>query len=1665
MYINKVDDIIDKVIDEFSVKIIMNNKIIKVNLIKEQNFIKYQKDINNILIDYIKTIPMVKIKEIVKKGDSINAIFNTLKKYVIIYLFLFIGFNYKFKDDTFINNIIEFSKNQVNYDLKIDNFFNSVSNASLIKYYYMIKNLLFLFDQGKLDLSSIEKLSYGKETVDFLMNFDDEFIKQNFMTSNKQDQAHNIIKTIIIFLIYRIEEKKEFYKLLELSETENREYTFIDVVYPVQQYIDFSTVENLLSKNDVIDGLAYDLWDYLENIELINSQSGYSTDEKILEMINEGFIIPIVDDFLLYHKDTERYDKNVTDVKKKDDTKIQYILNKVDMVSDFYSNNAKKDPKLLKNITKNFHPPLYDRKGVLRNDYEEIKIINKFLNQGRKNLKNIEYLNDLSNYRDYPFINFKDFKDDGFGLICNKTINVVRSVSFEKEGKFKQYSSNRLQFRVGSDNMHINIVGFLIPSGFKHMKCLKVNEPNNIRKKYNDNSLDFISEYIKKNIVNNKSKRFNKSGKSVYWLFNTEFDKVVTKTYENPHNSKQDLIKLVLSELYDRLVTNIYYQIYDEIESRESITLQEADKILNRIQKRLLPITQNKKYLEKIEELVYSKKLLTSDETYDKNDDKLFGLTGKVYELEVNPLEVLKSTKRLTIDPEKLDETGEVEMDEIVVGICQHNITWDDIAAEKRTDPKSYMEDIFKFIKQYVIENSEGIYTCKSCGFQLTNIKKYLTDGVFDSDTKQFITYSMPMEVSLEDIPEYSKYRPSIKILDKIVEKISSITNISHLIGSSTSTKWKRKGVIKNVIDLLLINTSYLKYKFKERNERTSKKYEISRNISNLFVFDLENSIFQFSSKDVDKYKVIKMNNIIAYIVMNLLLDLNETHIAFLSSDKKYFCDFELFDKYYKVLYGNIKFLKNSENDTVNVTNYKIFCYALYMISCKLAKHRLWSFESDITKVVSKKKIPLMQKSVIHTVIDLINSILENSFKKDTKYELEMFRTKFYERLGGIFSNNDLYNNLKREKLGWKIQKNEKVKDVKVNIKMIDAHYDRDRSYNIETKFRSCTQHRYYMPYGLRITQEFSKLNILTNCKDGRFHSWKVDNKTFTCKICNIKMNNLLDNTNNDIDITNKFILKNLSELAKIYCNSGVVHQFIDDNKSGRKKCTKCGELDNKIYKKNELLIMEKNIRKHQLKVIEKNKLKLTKQIEREDTTNEYIKKIISRTYDKLNKTIKNNNELSYVVDFINNLEKIIGNDKNILKNTKLKDNIYIIDHDHLGYSLKNNIIITDSDKKIFYKENHKYFKTNVLYYTDYTSGKIEVFYDSITKILLGYKEEAKNYVNHTGNDRTLKINYSIENKIKLLGYESQYLNIDEKIKDLLEYYKPINLKDSRDKLYKLVIKNIIKDRHNNLKKYIFDFHRVFNRIINNTPPNVRQDNDDSDNTYYFSNRLNGIINKYVKKLYKMKFVDDNSKNRVLKHWKGVVRGINMRNMDDIYFDKDSLINVDTLTTYDKKGNILLFYLINEMNNLINFNNNKFTKILIVTFLIDFINTSFDAHNIEHLLNNKDIRRFTYVLKSTMYFKDLEEREDVFNQGIYEEYTEQDEEIDEEDIENREDSKQESVGLDVERDVDDEEYDNTLDSNDGVDYQAIYDRAVSGDLFVDTSNVKTIQRTINFFDN
>src|SRR5690606_37829766 len=106
-----------------------------------------------------------------------------------------------------------------------------------------------------------------------------------------------------------------------------------------------------------------------------------------------------------------------------------------------------------------------------------------------------------------------------------------------------------------------------------------------------------------------------------------------------------------------------------------------------------------------------------------------------------------------------------------------------------------------------------------------------------------------------------------------------------------------------------------------------------------------------------------------------------------------------------------------------------------------------------------------------------------------------------------------------------------------------------------------------------------------------------------------------------------------------------------------------------------------------------------------------------------------------------------------------------------------------------------------------------------------------------------IRINYSIHNKLKLLGYTGEYININNNYSDIKKKYLKTsphkntnneqvhkkngnNLADGtldnannngeqQQLMYKEIVRDISRSRIDNLKGTLLEFQRLFNRILN----------------------------------------------------------------------------------------------------------------------------------------------------------------------------------------------------------------------------------------------------------
>lgn len=1600
MNVNSIDEFIDTSLDDFYTSYVLSKNSYFKDIVKNPNFVKYQLKITNSITEYIDGIKKDKIKKIVNSDANVTMIIDIIKRYLAYYIFLTIGFFYNWEQQTYLNNINEITINHSSSNFKINNFFNSENNAILIKFFKLIKNIQYIFsikDIKKSVLATSKGKILYKDSILFLNNLGEDFVNATLKTGPDEQKAHNLIKIIVFKILYQEQEKIEVFKIIEDVEHEKSNFKFIEIVESRKNVVDYFSIKQILSAT-TYDTRNRANFIYESIIEQNKEVGEITSDYKITQLLKHKILIPITEDFMRYHKDTERYDvdtkKSYAEIptKRKENTKLKYIINKMDIASNLYSKDAKNTPKDV--LEKVFYPPLSERRAVLFNDMEEIKIINKIQSQSRYISENVDFYEDLLNYGQYVYLNFRNFNRLGFELTMDETVDAARSVSFDFFSKDKNVG---LQTRVVGGGLPAHIVGFIIANIDNNpLQCVKMSKIKDIR---------IIGEMLKKNgklnekdegieimsyILKHTVFKMNTNYPPMYWLFDKR-DLTTLNNYELVETSDEsNSIKKVASILYDNCNKYSYNFIKKRIHNMKIYSTEGARNILDNVQNILMPI--EKKLIGKLEKTVVFSNKLKKQESHDVREDTYPGFefdlikrsvvqqvddSDKIETVKVAPKVVATAIEEKRQSYEKIYNTAVEDIQELVelksnaeIATCQHVLTWQEIMIHRKKNALMFEKKMHEFMQQYVTQNSETEYVCKSCGIVLY-INNYVADGFYDDAEGKFRTLGIIIDVPLEEIPEYKKIDKTIKTIDRILEKIASISNIAFYIGNVNIVKWRRKIINKNVVDILFNHNRNLRKVYDERKQTIEKKYGIQKNLSNLFYFDVDNNIFTTSSASTDFYKLVKANNVVAYVVILLILDLNEGLLLNLTRDKTgkidKICNINNYFKYKDSLFNNIKIIFDKAGDVADLINYPVLTFLIYYFSCVITKHKMWYMGQNASP-------ESMQKIIICTIVDALNSILElSTLSKHIIYSI--VSNKYFLKLNDLYKNNNIIEEIK----AFSVEEKKTGKEVRVPTKRPEIPTIEMPGVYTDPVYKDKFLTNYIIPLlkFIKIDEELKidHISHITNCLSGTFHEWFTDGKNLKCKKCGLS-GEIFDNKDDkkvNEELENKSINLLLTKLSNKKCVDNRVHLFAN------RVCKFCGKKENDVYTQAELLELAKNIDKDQ----EKN-------IIRQFNHGELVYDAFNRM-NKIQTGIVNNvkklyESINYDVSlyFINSIEKIR---KNI--STNLMHNNYIIDHDYYGNLLKTSITISDADTKIMFKENHPFFKTNVIYYTNKQAGYIDLFYDASSNVYLGYKESNKNYVLVKNNFRYLKINYSIKSKLIYLGFTTFFIK-------------------NKDKDAKKIIEDHLIRRLDNLKKTIIYIQRILYNIKYTKEQKKEQNIFMSKFVDVIEDPIKQFVEKYRKDLHNI-----NTEN-VLSDWKKYYESVFYQNKySDMNIDtKSNYIDVKELSKEDIAGNYILCYIVTELLKLISVNG---SEKIIIEFVFDLISMLFEFFNTDKYKSNYEIKRFIYILHAKTYIVDTEKK-GLGLQGFYEEdMTEEEMKQSKEAVEDAEEAEN---ALDIDRDID-----------------------------------------------
>jgi len=1256
MFINEIDKFIDiqfNFIKDYVTRYKFN-KILKKDSVA---FIQYyNKLINNTEIDYTE------IFQNIQNDKHKIKIRNIIEKYILFYLLLFFGI----QEDDFNNE---------NKDKFIESIF-VISSSLPILDSVIIGNLLGIYHDMYICITLVSFLKNKKDlpinddTTPVIQIFNligiDNVIK--FFDISKKENIHNILKTFIYQKLYIKNDKKEIATIIEENTFVNAEYKYITVIESRIKDIDFASIEMLFDIENRQKGYPDDFYKFIEDYQIVTlgdieenlnpefakRSNLISDDQKISYLFHKKILLPITDEILRFHVKEEKYitevtEKNNQKTYQKVDTKLNYIINKIHLVTEHARNELTK---------KLYYQPLFDQQAIPYNDIEEMKIMKKFVDIGRINAENVTSFSELLSFRIYPYINYHDYSHDGFSHKHTYVTDALRYTNFRFH---KNQENKNINWRIiSNDNYHIenkhnfncNIVGIALPKYINflpyNIRCLKLNKMVNVRK-YNKNGYRVTNKILEDIIINNKNCK-----KTPFWIFDRSTDVFIGDKYENINNiDKSQFFKKLIGNIYtivEKLTFNRIINVYKQF---APLTLYQSNQIFDIITKRFVPIPQFSNYLAKINYARYytylPQRLNISD-----NRDTVFSKKDLIKLPTYQPKNNINIIK-ININKKRIIQETELEK---FNAVCQHTITLNEIQRLREKDPTTFTKKLNDFYKKYIIDKKNTNFICKSC-LQFVNIEKYIEQ--FDD----LIKITAESKTPLDQQVRYSKFSKAIMSLDKIIERMGSIFNLSEYIGIKSSAILKRRETIRQLLDILLSsqelrvqNPSEFDNNFNMISNAIGTKY------SEYYTFPVENDIFTYSSRDTDKFKRRKYNTILSHIAVLMLLDISNSNIITFNPDK--LINILIFEKYGLNTLDNIKLRINTTNDLVYLGNYLLMGYVIYYMSSMMIRYKVYEIENKDIDI--KKNIPPIDRlHIMHTMVHILAIIVDRE-QKSSNYLYTILQNNYFIKLSNVYNQNNSekiltqLRNASQKKIN-NLQNNlsKKIVTTKQTYQLIDGKFNYTTYYNvIPPRFQSMYIYRRYFPK-------------------------KLDNDTY-------KLSS--DEINNMIRKNLYYLYQHEQSLIKLNINI-----FTLDKSTL-----------SELYK-----IKEKYIETMKIKMQEQKKeiLKL------ENKKQKIINKL-DKTYNNLKNDLLSFDDV--LETFLLKLEKYVSTNQSIfIEDFYLRKSIFIINHDIAGFS-----ITPFKVDKIIIKYNDAITKKDVIIYRENVT---ERYYDIYTLAYLGYKTPTTDFV------------------------------------------------------------------------------------------------------------------------------------------------------------------------------------------------------------------------------------------------------------------------------------------------------------------------------------------------
>ena len=589
-----------------------------------------------------------------------------------------------------------------------------------------------------------------------------------------------------------------------------------------------------------------------------------------------------------------------------------------------------------------------------------------------------------------------------------------------------------------------------------------------------------------------------------------------------------------------------------------------------------------------------------------------------------------------------------------------------------------------------------------------------------------------------------------------------------------------------------------------------------------------------------------------------LIADINIGQIISFKDDKR--CNFFIYSQIGTTIFSNL-YLRLNEKEKIAISNIPLLAYVIYYFACVVSNNYIWLWNS----ANKSESVINVQKIIIHTMVDLLNTMIEANMGKDKNFQYELIVNRLMHKIKNTYMDMNAYNMID-EQMKQKIRvdsatnkisyvtKKEKIIDLNNNdVEFKPIIHSAVRCLSKEDKLEK-VEH----------TKFDYDIDIFTNCPDGKFHEWDYKNKGIVCNLCGAYYGELIKDKNNfnisfkevkNYNIKNKNFNIEKSDKERIKqkdeSNKIMYKENVDD----------LNNIKNFLYKtlsdNNTLIISYKNILLDIFNNIDINYInsKINSMLDSDkinvdiNTINNQILNIFNITDKDILNNFNLRNRLIYKIDRIyNELNNINTITKNYIDKLNLNIDTYNKQITTFDIDINNfNKEIITTDGKI---ENLKSVINNI-------KNKINKFDKQIAAAKLSYKSatnqtEKNKFMLNISNIDQQKIeaeNEREKNEEDLLKLEKIKTDVKSKIKNIEDDKKSIIVKITNDKnelnnketLLKNINVNIL--NINNKSKLV----EIYKYLIDNSKQiNIKTEFEYFYNLISNSNSKNNISNLFL---------------------------------------------------------------------------------------------------------------------------------------------------------------------------------------------------------------------------